>query len=137
MEKKVNTEELKLKKPEPFKKACIYTNIAYALVEVADSFLVDANFILKGMGANIDKAEKAKFKRTLQYGNFFRANVHDITKQIYALDISNEALDDADKLYDIINLIMDRCGGDMNILSRIRATIFNSFKSIYGIYESH
>lgn len=132
---KVSTNELKCKNPEQFKKACIYTNIAYALVEVADSFLVDADAIIKTMGASVDKAEKAKFKRTLQYGIFFKVNIHDITKQIYALDISDGALDDADALYDIIKLIIDRCGGDTDKLSHIRAMIFNSFKPIYGLYE--
>ena len=42
------------------------------------------------------------------------------------MDIAGEALDDSDKLYDVIFLIMDRCGGDMNTLTPIRAMIFNS-----------
>ena len=39
-------QEIKNKNAELMKKACIYTNLAYALVEVADSFIIDANSIL-------------------------------------------------------------------------------------------
>lgn len=54
---------------------------------------------------------------------------------VYKLDIADDALEDSDKLYDIMLLIMDRCGGNMNQLAAIRAMIFNSFKSKYGYYD--
>lgn len=135
---KINAKEVKSKNPENFKRACIYTNIAYALVEAADSFLVDVNSILKPMGACVSKDEKLKFKRALHYGKFFKINIHEIAEQIYKINNeSNNALDDADEVYDTIKLIMDRCGGNMDKLSCIKEAIYNDFESIYNFYEKH
>lgn len=138
MNKNMNTsdlETLKREHKEIIKKACVYTNIAYALVEVADTIMNDVNSTLNEVGAGINKDEMRKLKNIKIEGKRFKFWLADFARLIYKIDVADDALDDADNLYDIILLIMDRCGGRMDILSHIRAMIFNSFKSKYGYYR--
>lgn len=127
--------ELKEKHNELVKRACVYTNMAYALVEAADSFMIEVDSTLNKIGASVSRDEKHKFKTALQQGKHFRVWLKDITRKLYNLEIADEALDDSDAIYDLFLLIVDRCGGDMNILSHIRAMVFNSFESKYGFYK--
>lgn len=128
-------QELKNKNADLMKKACVYTNLAYALVEVADSIMVDTESILKKLGASISKSEKEKYKNVRRTGRIFKIWLKDLAKVVYNIDLANEALDDSDKLYDIIMLILDRCGGDMIILNNIKSTILDNYKSIYNYYK--
>lgn len=131
----LDLEVIKQKHADSIKKACIYTNVAYALVEVADSLMLDVDSTLNSIGAKIDKNELRKLKNIKAEGKKFRFWLKDFARQIYKIENSDIALEDADNLYDVILLIMDRCGGRMDILSHIRAMIFNSFKSQYGYYK--
>lgn len=133
--KEQELQEIKAKNKGLMAKACVYTNLAYALVEAADSIMLDVESMLKQLGAGIDKNEKQKYNNVCRAGKQFKVWLKDLARTVYKLDIADEALDDSDKLYDIILLIMDRCGGDMNTLALIRAMIFNSFKSKYGYYD--
>ena len=128
-------QELKNKNAELIKKACVYTNLAYALVEVADSFILDANSILNKLGAEISRDEKVKYKNTCRAGKTFKVWLKDLAKQIYKIDIAEDVLNDTDTLYDTIMLIMDRCGGKMPILDDIKKLIANSFESQYKYYK--
>lgn len=128
-------QEIKAKNKELMAKACVYTNLAYALVEVADSIMLDVNSMLKKLGAGVNKNEKQKYNNVCRAGKQFKIWLKDLARIVYKLDTVDEALDDSDKLYDILLLIMDRCGGDMNTLTLIRAMIFNSFKSKYNYYD--
>ena len=134
---KVNMTELKAKNAELIKEACVYTNIAYALVEVADSFILDTDSLIKEVHCSVSGEEKNKLRYAKKDAKMLRARLHSIASQIYKLDIAEDALDDADTLYDIIKLIMDRCGGKSDKLSLIRAMVFNSFKSDYGYYDKN
>lgn len=131
----VSVEELKTKNAGPIKRACIYTNLLYSLIEVADSLMTDVNSILKPLGAEINGTEKQKLKLLKTTGRNLKVWLHDFAIQIYELDEKESVLDDADKLYDIILLIMDRCGGQMDILEYIKASITKSFKSKYGWHD--
>lgn len=128
-------QEIKAKNKELMAKACVYTNLAYALVEVADSIMLDVNSMLKKLDAGVNKSEKQKYNNACRAGKQFKTWLKDLARIVYKLDIADEALDDSDKLYDILLLIMDRCGGDMNTLTLIRAMIFDSFKSKYNYYD--
>lgn len=133
--KEQELQEIKAKNKDLMAKACVYTNLAYALVEAADSIMLDVESMLKQLGAGINRNEKQKYNNICRAGKQFRIWLKDLAKIVYKLDIADEALDDSDKFYDIILLIVDRCGGDMDILTLIRAMIFNSFKSKYGYYD--
>lgn len=123
------------KNKELMAKACVYTNVAYALVEVADSFMLDVNDMLKNVGAELSRNEKAKYKNVLRAGKNFKVWLKDLAKIVYNIDAAGQALDDADMLYDIMLLIIDRSGGEMDTLTKIRAMLFNNFKSKYGYYK--
>lgn len=133
--KEEKIQEIKAKNTELMKKACVYTNIAYALAEVADSLMVDVESMLKELGAGISKDEKFKYKNVCRAGKTFKSWLKDLARIVYNIDNADEALDNADTLYDIILLLMDRCGGNMDVLTQIRATIFNGFKSRYNYYK--
>lgn len=128
-------QEIRAKNKELMAKACVYTNLAYALVEAADSIMLDVECMLNKLGAGVDKSEKTKYNNTRRAGKQFKIWLKDLSRIVYKLDAADEALNDSDKLYDIVLLIIDRCGGDMNTLTLIRAMIFNSFKSKYGYYD--
>ena len=134
--KETDLQEIKAKNKGLMAKACVYTNLAYALVEAADSIMLDVESMLKQLGAGVNKNEKQKYNNVCRVGKQLRIWLKDLARVVYKLDIADEALDDSDKLYDIILLIMDRCGGDMNTLTLIRAMIFNSFKSKYCYYNN-
>lgn len=126
-------EEVKQKNAELFKKACVYTNLAYALVEAADTFMVDVQSLLRQVSADIDRSEKQKFKDAVTYGKYFNVRIKDLSRKLYSLDTSRfDALSDSDDLYELIRLITDRCGGQMQILHDIRDCIKSRFESKYG-----
>lgn len=127
-------DSVKQKDFEAFKKATIYTSVAYMLVEIADFFMVDVDHILNRIGASVDKEEKSKFKDTVKFGKFFKNKIIAISKQLYKLEDS-DAIDMADELNETIKVIVDRCGGDIEILEKIKNMIHNRFKSRYGYVQ--
>lgn len=118
-------------------KACVYTNMAYALIEAADTFMLNANAMLKKVHTSISKEEKQKLGQAIAQGKQFKSRLSSMARVLYKLNIAEEALDDSDELYDLMKLVVDRCGGDMNILQSIKETIYNSFESKYGYYEAN
>lgn len=135
-EQRANIKELKEENAALIGKACVYTNTAYALIEAADTFMLDANAILKKVHTSIRKEEKQKVGQALVQGKQLKTRLHSISKVLYGLDMAEEALNDSDELYDLVKLIIDRCGGDMKIMQNIKETIHNSFESKYGYYET-
>ena len=136
-EQRANVNQLKEENAALIGKACVYTNTVYALIEAADTFMLNANALLKKVHTSISKEEKQKLGQTLAQGKQFKARLASIAKVLYKLDIAEEALDDSDELYDLIKLVVDRCGGDIKILQSIKETIKNSFESKYGYYETN
>lgn len=127
--------EIKQQNAELFKKACVYTNVAYALVEAADAFMVDVQSLLAQVKCGVDKKEKQKYHDAVTYGRYFKVRITDISKKLYDIDKDTDALADSDDLYEVIKVIMDRCGGQMDILQKIKNTIEKRFKSRYGYIE--
>lgn len=136
-EQRANVKELKEENAAIIGKACVYTNTAYALIEAADTFMLNANVLLKKVHTSISKEEKQKLGQAIVQGKQFKARLASMAKVLYKLDIAEEALDDSDELYDLMKLVVDRCGGDMKILQSIKETIKNSFESKYGYYETN
>lgn len=133
--KNIDLEALRAENKELIKKACIFANTTYALIEVADSLMVDVNSMLEKTGVCVNRNEIQKVKNIKRQGRIFRTWLKDFASQIYKIEASEEALNNADALYDLVVLILDRCGGKEEILSLIRAMIFNSFKSQYNYYD--
>lgn len=127
--------DIKQKNAEIFKKACVYTNVAYALVEVADTFMVDVQSLLSQVKCSIDKREKHKYNDLVTQGRYFKLRITDISKKLYDINEDTDALADSDDLYEVIKVIMDRCGGQIDILQKIRNTVEKRFKSRYGYLE--
>lgn len=135
MKNKVDITELNAKNAELIKEASVYTNTAYALIEVVDSLIMDVESLLKKVKCSVSGEEKNKLRHAKNDAKMLRARLHSMTSHVYKLNIADEALNDADALYDVIKLIIDRCGGKAEKLSLMRAMLFNSFKSEYGYYE--
>lgn len=133
--KEQELQEIRAKNKELMAKACVYTNLAYALVEAADSVMLDVESMLRQLGAGINRDEKQKYKNVCRAGKQFKVWLKDLARVVYKLDVADEALNDSDELYDIILLIMDRCGGNMDMLKHIKTVLHDSFKSKYGYYE--
>lgn len=136
-EQRANVKELKEENAAIIGKAGVYTNTAYALIEAADTFMLNANTLLKKVHTSISKEEKQKLGQAIVQGKQFKTRLASMAKVLYKLDIAEEALDDSDELYDLMKLVVDRCGGDMKILQNIKETIKNSFESKYGYYETN
>lgn len=136
-EQQADVKKLKEENTALIGKALVYTNTAYALIEAADTFMLNTNTLLKKVHASTSKEEKQKLSQALAQGKQFKTRLAGTAKVLYKLDIAEEALDDSDELYDLMKLVIDRCGGDMNILQSIKETIYNSFESKYGYYEAN
>lgn len=135
MKAKVDITELRQKNAELLKKACIFTNLAYSLVEVADTIMLDVNSLLNTMNAGVSREEIRKYKNVRSAGKTFKIWLADLAKHLYKIDNAAIALDDADALYDILLLITDRCGGDINKIEQIKSILRNQFKSQYNYYK--
>lgn len=118
-----------------YKKAITYTDLAYVLVDVANSFLVDAEPILNRANKMLRYSERQKMNRVVQSVKQCKYHTKEMTKQMYACACADAACNDSDWLRDIIFLIVDRTGEDENLMEQLRSTIFNSFRSKLGIYE--
>ena len=136
-EQQANIRKLKEENAAVIGKACVYTNTAYALIEAADTFMLDANTLLKKVHTSISREEKHKLGQAIVQGKQFKTRLASMAKVLYKLDIAEEALNDSDELYDLMKLVVDRCGGDVKILQSIKETIKNSFESKYGYYETN
>ena len=136
-EQQARVKQLKEENAALIGKACVYTNTAYALIEAADTFMLNANTLLKRVHASVSKEERQKLGQAIAHGKQFKARLASMAKILYKLDIAEEALDDSDELYDLMKLVVDRCGGDMKILQNIKETIQNSFESKYGYCETN
>lgn len=132
---KTDINELKEKNIELVKKACAYTNLAYTLVEAADTFIMDVNAMLEKVNTRVNNGEKLKLKYALKQGKLFKTNLANFSHVLYTLENAEDALCDADEFYDIMKLIADRCGGSTQILQEIKETIYTSFESKYGYYN--
>ncbi len=128
-------QEFKARNRELVSKASAYTNLAYAMVEAADSIMLEANSMLRQVGAEIDKQERQKYNNVCRAGKQFKLWLKDLARVVYKIDVAGDALDTSDRICDIMLLIMDRCGGDADTLTRLRAMIYNSFKSKYNYYD--
>ena len=127
-------DSVKQKDIEAYKKATIYTSVAYMLVEVADFFILDVDRILNRVGASVDKKEKSRFKDAVRFGKFFKDKIDATSKRLYELE-NSDAIDMTDELNETIKVIVDRCGGDIEVLEKIKNTIHNRFKSRYGYVQ--
>lgn len=128
-------QEFKARNKELVSKASAYTNLAYAMVEAADSIMLEANSMLRQVGAEIDRQERQKYNNVCRAGKQFKLWLKDLARVVYKIDVAGDALDTSDRICDIMLLIMDRCGGDEDTLTRLRAMIYNSFKSKYNYYD--
>lgn len=131
----VNLEELREKNFQAVKKACVFTDIAYALAEAADTFMLDTNQILNAVHAQVRQEEKLKLKNVKAQGKLFKAALSDFSRKLYLIDSAEIALGDADELYDLIRLIIDRVGGDYYKFQEIKKLIYDTFESKYGYYS--
>lgn len=118
-----------------YKKAITYTDLAYVLVDVANSFLVDAEPILTRENKTLRFSERQKMNRVINAVKNCKYHTNQMTKEMYACACADVACNDSDWLRDIIFLIVDRTGEDENLMEQLRSTIFNAFKSKLGIYE--
>ena len=136
-EQRADVKKLKEENEALIGKALVYTNTAYALIEAADTFMLNTEALLKKVHSGVSKEEKQKIGQAILSGKQFKSRLAGIARKLYKIDIAEEALDDSDELYDLTKLVIDRCGGDMKILQSIKETIYNSFESKYGYYKAN
>lgn len=131
-EEAANVQELRKENESLIKKACVYTNTAYALIEAADTFILNVDAMLEKVHAQVSREEKQKIKYAIAQGKQFKSRLSSLAKVLYKLEVVDEALDDSDELYSLLGLIVDKCGGDTDILKSIKDVIDKSFESKYG-----
>jgi hypothetical protein len=117
------------------KKACVYADVAYALAEAADSFIHDTNFLLGKIQVKVNGEEKHKLNIMKTQGRVFKQAISNFSQRLYKLD-TDRALDDADELYDLIKLVIDRTGNDLSTFHAIKKMIHDSFESKLGYYTA-
>lgn len=119
----------------------IFTNLAYALIDVSDSYLCEVEGALHkaSLGANQDVRKRINFAKNTaktlrgQIGFLLDQVNHDKDKPLS--DSFRDAFDlTSEFMYDMILLLADRVGGNADAGTRIRSQIFNN-KSEGGYYD--
>lgn len=118
------------------RKAVIMLNLSYMLADVANSFCMDANDLMAGMGKELRQSERMKFNNMASTAKRLQMQTKIVTEEFYKVPAVNLACEESDYMYDLIMLIVDRIGDDSNTMQKLRATIFNQFKSTLGIYDT-
>lgn len=126
-------EELHLTPEE--ERARIKINLAYQICDVANSFILEAESVLGKRGKSLDKEEKRKWNNMIQQIRRSKACTKSVCHVMYHFEETETAIEEADNLQDLIWLITDRTGDDMDAFTRIRSMIYNSFKPILNVYE--
>ncbi len=119
----------------------IFTNLAYALIDVADAYLCEVEGVLRKahMNANQDVKKRIGFakntaKQLRSHISFLLDDVNGTKSKPVGEDFHNDFDLTSDFLYDMVLLLADRVGDNADVGTLIRAQIFNN-KSQGKFYE--
>lgn len=117
------------------KKALVYTNLAYVLADVCDTYITETSTALRK--AHSEKVlrfeEKKRFNEMQAMLQKASKKLKDIARPIYEIKDADSACTDSDWIADFLFLLVDRIGSSADQQTIIRSMIFN-MKSNLNIY---
>lgn len=116
------------------RKALFYTNAAYALCDIANSFFMDAESALKKLDKKLIPTERDKFKRAMETARKARKATRAVCNVLYTIPDAEEATDEADYLAEVIKMVIDRTG-DTKGSQRNMLRLIGGLPSVMHIYE--
>lgn len=120
---------------EIIKKARIYTNMAYLLADVCNTFVGEVESEISKIGQELKYGEKKEFSRMLKEAKDLRARTLKIAAPIYGLKQVDEACEDSDWLYDYLKLLIDQTGDSDEKMKKVKAML-HDLTSELNIYDN-
>lgn len=108
------------------------TSLTYCMMDVLHTMLMDCERYMKRCDKGLHHEEKKKwneFFRAQQRLKFCAKQITSVCYKELPKETSDQFASDSDYFCDLIYLILDRCGEDRDTMTKLRALIFNSFKS--------
>jgi hypothetical protein len=100
--------------------ARIDTNLAYLLVDVANTLIKTADSKLDKIGMQLKFGEKYAFNRAKREIKKMDAMTKELCKPIYNLKEVDDACEDSDWLYDYLRLLIDRTGDSPELMEKVK-----------------
>lgn len=97
---------------ELYKEAMVYNNLAYVLTEAVNTLVGDMETRISTLGLGFKREEKVNFTELVRAVRRARYYSGEISKALYEIEESGDALHDADWWYYFVKLVMDRTGDD-------------------------
>ena len=108
------------------------TSLTYCMMDVLHTMLMDCEKYMKVCGRGMHHEEKKKwneFFRAQQRVKFCAKQITHVCYKELPTETSTQFASDSDFLCDLLYLVIDRCGEDPEIMTKLRALIYNSFKT--------
>lgn len=111
------------------KKIGLYkTNLAFLLIDVANSFLLESQTLLAKHHMELKKEQKQRWSAMLQQIRRAKAITRVASRDMYDCEIADTACEESDKFHDLIWAVVDRADGPED-LDRVTHKILKSFTS--------
>lgn len=110
----------------------VMTSLIYMMVDVLHTMLMDCEKYMRVCGKGLCREEKKKwneFERAEQRLKFCAKQITQVCYKDLPENVAESYASDSDFICDLIYLVVDRCGEDDEVMTKLRALIFNSFKT--------
>ena len=104
--------------------AKFYTNVAYILADVCNTFAMNAENELGKVRLQLREKEKQQFGALVTKAKELKVMSKQVASSIYRIDQVEQACEDSDWLYEFILLLIDRTGENEDKMTKARAMIF-------------
>lgn len=118
-----------------FKRSLIYTNLAYALADVSNTYIMNTAENLAILHKTVKQEERQKFARALSDAQRLQYRLKEIASPLYHMEETDQALRDADWLQDLFVLVIDRVGADTDLADKLVQMIKTQFPSQLKLFE--
>lgn len=106
-------------------KSMVQYNLSVALADVIDSLMIDFEAELNKTGKALKHMYKQRFNIMKSNAKSFHMSVDQVRKDGYVISQKDSFMEDADWLYDILLLIIDRVGDRQDKMDSLKAMIMN------------
>lgn len=95
---------------QTMRKALFFTNMAYLLVDIANTAIMQSDDELRKIESFVKDDQKKKFAYAKNQVRKAKEITQKIAKPVYKISDSDNACEDSDYLYEVLKLVIDRTG---------------------------
>ena len=96
------------KESDVFRKGCVVTNLAYVLMDVANSMIVDADSYMKEYRTMVNRQDKKDAGDALQALKRAKMLTNKIISAVNDCEMHEQLWDDSEEFYKLLILLVDR-----------------------------